>query len=143
MSSFCELCNDKHPKEIWRNKHFYAIDASSEDLPGFVRVIAVDHIKEISDLPTAVRSELFEILNTVERIMIDTMHPDKVNWASLGNMVPHVHWHLIARFADDAFFPGSVWSQRLRTTPETVTQKRQADAAVMLRKVASALSEKF
>jgi diadenosine tetraphosphate (Ap4A) HIT family hydrolase len=27
-------------------------------------------------------------------------------------MVPHIHWHVIPRFKDDTFFPGSAWSQR-------------------------------
>jgi diadenosine tetraphosphate (Ap4A) HIT family hydrolase len=42
------------------------------------------------------------------------MHPDKMNVAALGNVVPHIHWHVIPRFKDDVFFPGSVWSQRVQ-----------------------------
>jgi diadenosine tetraphosphate (Ap4A) HIT family hydrolase len=52
------------------------------------------------------------------------MHPDKVNIAALGNMVPHIHWHVIPRFKDDAFFPGSVWSERAQQTPENILVSR-------------------
>jgi diadenosine tetraphosphate (Ap4A) HIT family hydrolase len=37
-----------------------------------------------------------------------------VNLASLGNVVPHLHWHVIARFADDKHFPQPIWGQAQR-----------------------------
>jgi diadenosine tetraphosphate (Ap4A) HIT family hydrolase len=57
------------------------------------------------------------------------MHPHKVNVAALGNMVPHIHWHVIPRFKDDAFFPGSSWSDKLRETPEALLAERRRQAA--------------
>jgi len=36
--------------------------------------------------------------------------PHKVNLASLGNVVPHVHWHVIPRFLDDRHYPDPVWT---------------------------------
>jgi diadenosine tetraphosphate (Ap4A) HIT family hydrolase len=56
------------------------------------------------------------------------MKPDKINLASLGNLVPHLHWHVIPRFRDDAFFPGSVWSAKTQQTPESVLAGRQKAA---------------
>lgn len=143
MSSACELCTQSHPREIWRNQNFYVIDASDKDLPGFVRVIATRHIKEISELDENVRKELFDILTLIERVMIETMSPDKVNWASLGNMVPHVHWHIIARYKDDAFFPGSVWSAKERVTDSQVLILRKQQAQAMLQRIAQSLNHRF
>jgi diadenosine tetraphosphate (Ap4A) HIT family hydrolase len=40
--------------------------------------------------------------------------PLKMNLASLGNQTPHLHWHVIPRFADDSHFPQSVWGTRQR-----------------------------
>ncbi len=141
--SNCELCLSSHPREIWRNRNFYVVDASEDDLPGFVRIVAVEHVKEISDLPVSVRNELFEILTLVESVMIETMTPDKVNLASLGNMVPHVHWHVIARYQDDAFFPGSIWSTRVRESQEGVLSARRKQAKHMLEVLKNNLSETF
>ena len=42
------------------------------------------------------------------------LQPAKVNLAALGNMVPHLHWHVIPRFADDSHFPQPVWGARQR-----------------------------
>jgi diadenosine tetraphosphate (Ap4A) HIT family hydrolase len=46
------------------------------------------------------------------------MNPDKINLASLGNVVPHLHWHVIPRFADDAHFPSPVWAQAQRPSSQ-------------------------
>jgi diadenosine tetraphosphate (Ap4A) HIT family hydrolase len=53
------------------------------------------------------------------------MHPDKVNIATLGNMVPHIHWHVIPRYKDDAFFPGSAWSQKTQQTSAANLEARE------------------
>ena len=48
----------------------------------------------------------------------EQLTPAKINVASLGNMVPHVHWHVIARFAWDSHFPAPVWAAAQRKTDE-------------------------
>ena len=54
------------------------------------------------------------VVLAVERALRDTLRPEKINLASLGNQVPHLHWHVIPRFADDAHFPDPVWAARRR-----------------------------
>ena len=49
-----------------------------------------------------------------ERVLRAELAPDKINLATLGNQVPHLHWHVIPRFADDAHFPDPVWAARRR-----------------------------
>ena len=44
----CEFCTSQHQAEFWRGHYFYAIDASSNDFPGFIRIVAVDHVAEMS-----------------------------------------------------------------------------------------------
>ncbi len=46
--------------------------------------------------------------------MRELLEPEKINLASFGNMVPHLHWHVIPRFADDPHFPNSVFGARQR-----------------------------
>ena len=65
----------------------------------------------------------------VEEAIRHVMHPDKVNLAALGNMVPHIHWHVIPRYKDDAFYPGSAWSKRMQETPESILLERKRKAA--------------
>ena len=64
----------------------------------------------------------------VEEAVRHVMRPDKVNIAALGNMVPHIHWHVIPRYKDDAFFPGSAWSQKTQVTPAATLEARKKKA---------------
>jgi diadenosine tetraphosphate (Ap4A) HIT family hydrolase len=60
------------------------------------------------------------------------LQPDKINLASLGNVVPHLHWHVIPRFADDPHFPNPVWGQRLRDHPHAAPPELAARLAAAL-----------
>jgi diadenosine tetraphosphate (Ap4A) HIT family hydrolase len=80
------------------------------DYPGFCRVILNAHVKEITDLPDSDRLRLMAVVFAVEAAVREALNPDKVNLASLGNVVPHLHWHVIPRFADDRHFPDAVWA---------------------------------
>ncbi len=139
----CVLCEKNHPKEIWRNETFYVIDAADDDLPGFIRIISTQHVKEMTDLSEKDRDDFCKAIFLAEKVMRDVMNPDKVNLAQLGNMVPHVHWHVIARFRDDAFFPGSVWSEKLRKMPRDLYEKRKKSAEKMLQELSKAFTAAF
>ena len=69
------------------------------------------HVAEMSDLCDAERAELLDVVLAVERAQRDVLAPDKINWASFGNMVPHMHWHVIPRWRDDRHFPEPVWGK--------------------------------
>ena len=72
---------------------------------------------EFSDLPPGERLECIEAVVRVEAALRQHLAPVKVNLATLGNAVPHLHWHVIARFAWDTHFPGSVWAAAQREAP--------------------------
>ncbi len=59
-----------------------------------------------------------EAVATVEQCLRDVLMPTKINLAALGNMVPHLHWHVIARFEWDSHFPAPVWSAPQRPVEE-------------------------
>jgi diadenosine tetraphosphate (Ap4A) HIT family hydrolase len=67
------------------------------------------------------------------------MQPLKVNVASLGNVVPHLHWHIIPRYADDAHFPAPVWAQAARVTDPAVLEGRRA----LVPELAKVIERKF
>ena len=72
------------------------------------------------------RSLLSKVLFIVESTMRSTMKPDKINLAQFGNMVPHLHWHIIARYRDDSHFPESIWGIKQRdNNPETLLERAQ------------------
>ena len=129
----CVLCKDElKPEEgqlIWRGDDCRVILVNDADLPGFCRVIWNRHVSEMTDLTYGEREHLMTLVFAVEAAIRRVMHPHKVNVAALGNMVPHIHWHVIPRFKDDAFFPGSSWSDKLRETPEALRAERRRQAA--------------
>ena len=67
----------------------------------------------------------------VERAIRRILQPVKVNLASLGNQVPHVHWHVIPRFSNDAHFPLPIWAPRQRTVSEAMLSSRRAQATLL------------
>ena len=77
----------------------------------------------------------------VEEVIRHVMQPDKINLAALGNMVPHIHWHVIPRYKDDAYFPGSVWSSRAQEPSKAALEARRALAANLPNAIRSAISQ--
>jgi diadenosine tetraphosphate (Ap4A) HIT family hydrolase len=59
----------------------------------------------------------------VEQVIRDIMQPEKINLASFGNMVPHLHWHIIPRYIDDAHFPNPVWAAAKTDLPDVGARK--------------------
>ena len=103
----------------------------AHDYPGFCRVIWGAHVAEFSDLGEPERAHLMRVVYAVERAVRRVMQPNKVNLASLGNMVPHVHWHVIPRFSNDAHFPQPVWAPRQRSVSEALLRSRAAQASLL------------
>jgi diadenosine tetraphosphate (Ap4A) HIT family hydrolase len=121
----CELCELK-VEPVYRDDKLAVVLVDDPAYPGFCRVIWHEHVKEMSDLAPGERLLLNDAVWHVELALRAVMAPGKVNVASLGNMVPHLHWHVIPRFADDAHFPNPVWSAAVRQTEAPVLAARRA-----------------
>lgn len=121
----CELCT-LAIVPVYRDDKLAVILVDDVAYPGFCRVIWHAHVKEITDLSPADRMLLNDAVWHVELAQREVLGPGKVNVASLGNMTPHIHWHVIPRFADDAHFPNPVWSAAVRQTDEPVLAARRA-----------------
>jgi len=110
----CELCVSAGGHLVVSAFKLRVIRVLDADYPGFYRVIWNDHVAEFTDLPTADRVYLMEVLAKIESLVRAHLHPHKVNLASLGNVVPHLHWHVIARYDDDKHFPQPIWGAAQR-----------------------------
>lgn len=106
----CELC-DIIGDVLWRDDFCRVVLVDDAHYPGFCRVILNRHVREMTDLTEGERSRLMAVVFAVEATVRELLHPDKINLASLGNVVPHVHWHVIPRFADDRHFPNPIWGE--------------------------------
>lgn len=106
----CGLCNITKGNVIFCSKEWRVILVEEKHYPGFCRVVWNEHVSEMTDLPAKSRDLLMHVVWVVEQTLRDIMGAHKINLASLGNMVPHIHWHVIPRYSDDAHFPNPIWS---------------------------------
>ncbi|WP_395010108.1 HIT family protein [Undibacterium sp.] len=124
----CELCVAKNEDALVNTPKFRVILVDDANYPGFCRVIWNAHVKEMTDLAIADRSALMQAVCKVEQAIRDVMQPHKINLASLGNMVPHLHWHVIPRYQDDAHFPNPVWAATDRVSAEVEAKRALSPA---------------
>lgn len=124
----CVLCHPQKENVVWKNKELRVIQVDDPLFPGYFRVIWNKHIAEMSDLTDDERQLLEKVLLTVEKVVREQMQPDKINWAQFGNMVPHLHWHIIARYRDDSHFPESIWGLKQREVAEEEVQQLKTKA---------------
>jgi diadenosine tetraphosphate (Ap4A) HIT family hydrolase len=124
----CELCELAVPP-VYRDDKLSVILVDDPNYPGFCRVIWNDHVREMSDLSPADRMLLNDAVWHVETAVREVMGPDKINVASLGNVVPHLHWHVIPRYVDDVHFPNPVWAASVRQPDEKSLAARRARLA--------------
>jgi diadenosine tetraphosphate (Ap4A) HIT family hydrolase len=106
----CELCERDGGPVLWRDGQCRIVRVPSDDYPGFLRVILNRHVREMTDLVPAERDHMMRAVFAAEAALRALFRPDKVNLASLGNQVPHLHWHVLARYVDDRHFPDAIWA---------------------------------
>ena len=116
--AICPLCKADGGLLVFRNESLRVIQASEVGFPAFYRVVWNRHVAEFSDLSAAEREICMGAVVVVEQVLRSELQPDKINLAALGNMVPHLHWHVIARFGWDSHFPVSVWGATQRPVDE-------------------------
>lgn len=113
----CELCAGPGGDLLWEDESCRVVrvtDAAAEAFPGFCRVIWQHHVAEMSALGTRDAQHLMNVVLATERAVRRIARPDKINLASLGNVVPHLHWHVIPRWRDDSHFPAPIWAAAQR-----------------------------
>lgn len=110
----CELCTTDGGVLLWSDERCRVIRVDEKDYPGYCRVIWRTHVAEMTDLTPDDRAHLMAVVFEVEAALRAVTKSDKINLASFGNMVPHLHWHLIPRWREDACFPLPVWGARQR-----------------------------
>lgn len=130
----CELCDTPGGAVLWQDDFCRVVRVDEPGYPGFCRVIVGRHVREMTDLAPAERARLMDVVLAVEEAIREAMSPDKINVASLGNMTPHVHWHVIPRYRDDEHFPAPIWAPSRREPPhDSERERRAARIPVLLR----------
>ncbi|OAM33090.1 HIT domain-containing protein [Eikenella sp. NML96-A-049] len=135
MPASCPLCRAENETVLWQNSCLRVIAVNDTPAaPAFCCVIWCDHVAEMTDLPATARQEMMAAVWRTEAAMRRVLRPAKINLASFGNQVPHLHWHVIARFENDAFFPDSIWAAPRREAVPTLPANWQRQVAELLAK---------
>ena len=97
---------------IYENKTI-KIETEESEIP-WLKIFTQHPYKEMSEVPKEIRTEIYDLLDVIEKEMLSYYTPKKVNIASFGNYMPHVHWHVMARFEKDSYFPEPMWGTKQR-----------------------------
>ncbi|MGQ5522865.1 HIT family protein [Chitinimonas sp. PSY-7] len=129
-SNLCPLCNEAGGELIWQSALYRVVMVDEPGYPGFCRVILNQHVAEMTELSINERNSLMNAVWAVEEVLRVEMKPQKVNLASLGNVVPHLHWHVIPRWQDDPHFPSPIWAAAVRESIPRTTDLNRLKASL-------------
>ena len=125
----CPLCSPSPAIDIlWQDDFCRVVLLNDADYPAYCRVELLAHVKEMTDLAPENRARMMKVVFAVETAIREVIQPEKINLASLGNKTPHLHWHIVPRFADDKHFPNSHWGEvtnSLRANSHVLSQASQ------------------
>ncbi len=121
-----QLAADTHPLASLALSDLRLMDDAN--YPWLVLVPRVAAAVELLDLCTADRHRLMDEIAFASELLRTATRPHKLNVAALGNMVPQLHVHVIARERDDPAWPRSVWGMAAarRYSPEALVSRVQA-----------------
>ena len=102
-----QLAADTHPVALLRLCELRLMDDAN--YPWLVLVPRVADAREIIDLDAMRQAQMLEEIGVASRLLQTLFRPHKLNVAALGNAVPQLHVHVIARREDDPAWPRPVW----------------------------------
>lgn len=97
--------------QIVEFKHSYLILNRDQFFPGYCLLFAKQHVTELFHLEQGVRQGMLEEVSSTAAVLAQLFKADKINYELLGNMVPHIHWHLVPRYTTDQLWPRPIWSE--------------------------------
>jgi len=89
------------------------IELEKSEIP-WLKIFSQKDCKEMTDCDASTKQQIWQLLDLIELEMLDYYQPEKINIASFANYVPQVHWHIMARFKNDSFFPEPMWGKKQR-----------------------------
>ena len=106
----CAKWEDEPELRITELKQCYVLLNRDQFFPGYTFVFSKEHVTELFHLDREARAVLIEEISSMADALNRVFKPDKINYELLGNMVPHMHWHLTPRFRTDRLWPNPIWA---------------------------------
>ena len=124
--SMCSRWDDDSDLRIIELPNSYAILNRDQYFPGYTLLFTRTHATELFHLDRGVRAALMEEVSAVAQALYTTFTPNKINYELLGNMVPHIHWHIVPRFSSEPLWPRPIWAEQheeLLLSPDEYRQR--------------------
>ncbi len=103
----CSLCDEvkkeNNPYVIAEFPHSLWVFGKSQFYSGYSLLLLKEHARELHDLSASLQAALFQELMLAGQAIAEVFKPWKMNYASYGNQVEHIHWHLIPRYTTDPY----------------------------------------
>jgi diadenosine tetraphosphate (Ap4A) HIT family hydrolase len=107
----CRRWDDDADLRVAELDHSFVVLNRDQFFPGYTLLFTKLHATELFHLDRSVRAGLMEEVSCVAEALFSVFQPDKINYELLGNMVPHIHWHLVPRTSAEPLWPRPIWSE--------------------------------
>ncbi|EGK7514423.1 HIT family protein [Campylobacter lari] len=118
---------------IYENDYLF-IEKENSQIP-WVKIFTKENYRELSDCPAFLQNMLFQYVLACELSLREYYNPEKINIASFANYVPRVHFHVMARFKEDGFFPESMWGKQQREIKDLNLPDFEGFTSILLNKI--------
>ncbi len=109
--TICRRWDDDAELRIMEFEHSLLVLNRDQFFTGYCLLFTKTHHTELFHLEKQVRQGLIEEVNIVAEALFRCFAPAKINYELLGNMAPHIHWHIVPRFSTDPLWPRPIWSE--------------------------------
>jgi len=133
----CPMCTKWHDEpdlRIAALEQCYVMLNRDQFFQGYCFVFTREHVTELFHLEKKVRAAVMAEVSSVAAVLYSSFAPAKINYELLGNMVPHMHWHVVPRFTTDPLWPRPIWSE-----PHTAVALAAAEYAQRIKLIRSRL----
>jgi diadenosine tetraphosphate (Ap4A) HIT family hydrolase len=133
----CQMCRrweDDADLRIAELKYSYVILNRDQFFPGYTLMFTKTHVTELFHLDKEIRTGLMEEVSQVAGALYSVFNPAKINYELLGNMVPHIHWHIVPRFVTEPLWPRPIWAEahdELLLAPDTYQHRIEKIRSVL------------
>ena len=110
----CPMCtkwDDEPELRIAELEQCYVMLNRDQFFPGYCFVFTKDHVTELFHLAEPRRNAVMAEVSALAAALYAHFAPAKINYELLGNMVPHMHWHVVPRFTTEPLWPRPIWSE--------------------------------
>jgi diadenosine tetraphosphate (Ap4A) HIT family hydrolase len=127
----------RNPDFVVELAESYVTLADEQAYRGYCILLLKTHDEQLSALAFDRQLRLYEDVARVGAVLDRELSPRRINYACLGNLLAHIHWHVIPRYADDPEAQHPIWVRPLAERRVALPQQERRDLSARLRRALS------